>query len=62
MEASEDRGPSPEGNGGHGLHRIDPDVVAEILAAERTPGFIRLEVMLNSVIGRLVAVDRPRTD
>lgn len=43
-----------------GLHRIDSDVVPEILAAERPIGFVRLQVMLDSVIGRLVAVDRPR--
>jgi hypothetical protein len=63
MEASENRGMPPKGSGG-GLQRIDPDVVAEILAAsDRATGFSRLEMMLNSVIGRLVAVDggpRPR--
>jgi hypothetical protein len=64
MEASENRGMPLKGGGGSGLHRIDPDVVAEILgAADRASGFSRLELMLNGVIGRLVAVDggpRPR--
>jgi hypothetical protein len=58
MEASENRGLPPEGGGAPGLHRIDPNVVAEILAAERTSGFVRLQVMLDSVVGRLVAVDQ----
>jgi hypothetical protein len=58
MEASENRGHPPKGSGGPGLHRIDPDVVTEILAAaDQTTGFSRLELMLNNVIGRLVAVD-----
>jgi hypothetical protein len=60
MEASENRGLPRMGSGKAGLHRIDSDVVAEILAAERHTGFVRLQVMLDSVIGRLVAVDRPR--
>jgi hypothetical protein len=63
MEASEHRGPPPRGGGGTGLHRVEPDVVAEILAAsDHSTGFSRLELMLNNVIGRLVAVDgvRPR--
>jgi hypothetical protein len=59
MEASENRGMPPKGSGG-GLQRIDPDLVAEILAADRATGFFRLQLMLDSVIGRLVAVDRPR--
>ena len=61
MEASENRGLPPRGGGGTGLHRVDPDVVAEILAAsEHSTGFSRLELMLNDVIGRLVAVEGPR--
>jgi hypothetical protein len=63
MEASENRGLPPTGSGG-GLQRIDPDVVAEIIAApDHATGFSRLELMLDGVIGRLVAVDcgpRPR--
>ncbi len=48
------------GSGQPGLHRIDSQVVAEMLAAESPTGFLRLQVMLDSVIDRLVAVDRPR--
>ena len=62
MEASEHRGLPPLGGGGSGLHQIDRGSVAEILAAsDRAGGFSRLELMLNDVIGRLVAVEpRPR--
>jgi len=60
MEASENRGLPRMGSGKRGLHRIDSEVVAEILAAESPTGFLRLQVMLDSVIGRLVAVDPPR--
>jgi len=60
MEASENRGLTRLGSGKPGLHRTDSDVVAEIVAAGHPTGFIRLQVMLVSVIGRLVAVDRPR--
>ena len=60
MEASENRGLPRMGSGKPGLHRIDSEVVAEILAAESPTGFLRLQVMLDSVIGRLVAVDPPR--
>jgi hypothetical protein len=61
MEASENRGLPPMGGGGTGLHRVEPHVVAEILAAsEHATGFSRLELMLDNVLGRLVAVDRPQ--
>jgi len=60
MEASENRGLPRLGSGKPGLHRIDSDVGAEIVAAGHPTGFVRLQVMLDSVIGRLVAVDRPR--
>lgn len=60
MEASENRGLPRLGTGKPGLHRIDSDVAAEIVPAGHPTGFIRLQVMLDSVIGRLVAVDRPR--
>jgi hypothetical protein len=60
MEASENRGLPRLGTGKPGLHRIDSNVVAEIVATGHPTGFIRLQVMLDSVIGRLVAVDRPR--
>ena len=60
MEASENRGLTRLGSGKPGLHRIDSDVVAKILAAGRPTGFVRLQFMLDSVIGRLVAVDRSR--
>jgi hypothetical protein len=58
MEASENRGMPPKGSGG-GLQRIDPDVVAEILAAsDRATGFSRLEMMLMAVLPRLVGETR----
>jgi hypothetical protein len=60
MEASENRGLPRMGSGKPGLHRIDSQVVEEILATESPTGFFRLQVMLDSVIGRLVAVDPPR--
>jgi len=60
MEASENRGLPRLGTGKPGLHRIDSNVVAEIVATGHPTGFIRLQVMLDSVIGRLVAVERPR--
>ena len=60
MEAFENRGLTRLGSGKPGLHRIDSGAVAEILAAGHLTGFVRLQVMLDSVIGRLVAVDRPR--
>jgi len=60
MEASENRGLPRMGSGQPGLHRIDSQVVAEMLATESSAGFLRLQVMLDSVIDRLVAVDRPR--
>ena len=58
MEASENRGLSSKGGREPGLHRIDRAAVAEILAGEDTAGFARLQVMLDSVIGRLVAIDQ----
>jgi hypothetical protein len=61
MEASENRGQPPVGGGGTGLHRIDRAVVAEILgSSEHATGFSRLQLMLDNVIGRLVAGEGPR--
>jgi len=55
MEASENTGLPPQGGGGTGLHRIDPDRVIQTLgSAERAGGYARLEVMLNAVLPRLV--------
>ena len=55
MEASENAGISPEGSGGTGLHRVDPDRVAQTLGPDRqAAGYLRLELMLNSVLPRLV--------
>jgi hypothetical protein len=60
MEASENKGLLPRKVSGEPApQRIDSSVVAQILAAERSAGFLRLQVMLDSVIGRLVAVDPP---
>jgi len=56
MEASENAGPPLEGRGGTGLHRLDPDRVAEILAGlKHAAGSTRLELMLHTVFARLVA-------
>jgi len=53
MEASENTEPS-QGGGVAGLHRIDPDRVAQTLGSERrAAGYSRLELMLNSVLPRL---------
>lgn len=61
MEASENEGPRPQGGGRTGLHRIDPDRVAQTLGSERNAaGFARLELMLNAVMPRLVGDTRGR--
>jgi hypothetical protein len=60
MEAFENRGMSSQGGREPGLHRIDRAAVAEILSGEDAAGFARLQVMLDSVIGQLVAVDETR--
>jgi hypothetical protein len=58
MEASENTGLPPRGGGGAGLHRIDPARVAHTLRSpEHAGGYARLEVMLNSVLPRLVATE-----
>jgi hypothetical protein len=55
MEASENRGRSRQGRGGTDLHRIDPDRVAQTLGSGQHPdGYVRLELMLNSILPRLV--------
>ena len=55
MEASENAGISSEGGGSTGLHRVDPDRVAQTLGSDRqAAGYLRLELMLNSVLPRLV--------
>ena len=43
---------------GEGAVKVEDGQV--ILEAGRPTGFVRLQVMLDCVIGRLVAVDRPR--
>jgi hypothetical protein len=56
MEASENAGRSRPGRGGPALHRIDPDRVAQSLAADgNADGYARLHVMVNTVFDRLVA-------
>jgi hypothetical protein len=55
MEASENAGLPPEGGVGADLHRIDPDRVAQTLgSAKHAGGYARLELMLTSVLPRLV--------
>ena len=62
MEASENTGLPPRGGGGAGLHRIDPARVAHTLRSpEHARGYARLEVMLNSVLPRLVAYGSSRS-
>ena len=55
MEASENTGVAPPGSSGSGLHRVDPACVAQTLgSAEHAGGYARLEVMLTSILPRLV--------
>ena len=55
MEASENAVPPMDWRAKSALHRVEPDRVATALGSERyAPGFSRLEVMLNSVLPRLV--------
>ena len=59
MEASENTGHPLRRGGGAGLHRIDPARVAHTLRSpEHVDGYARLEVMLNSVLPRLVSDTR----
>jgi hypothetical protein len=61
MEASENTGGPRRGAGGAALHRIDPDRVAETLASSGSASsFARLDLMVNTIFDRLVAVDRGR--
>ncbi len=63
MEASENTGVAPRGGSGSRLHRVDPARVAETLgSAEHAGGYARLEVMLNSVLPRLVGEPSPSRD
>jgi hypothetical protein len=63
MEASENSGLPPQGGGGTGLHRIEPDRVAETLGSDRqAAGYSRLELMLTSVLPRLMGeTQAPKT-
>jgi hypothetical protein len=63
MEASENTGPPRQGSGGTGLHRVDPDRVEMTLGSDRhAAGFSRLELMLTSVLPRLVGEPpKPKT-
>jgi hypothetical protein len=55
MEASENAGLPLEGRGGSGaLKRMDLHLVSETLASGGDFGFSRLELMLNTVVARLV--------
>jgi hypothetical protein len=56
MEASQNAGPRRQGGGGPSLHRIDPERVAETLAAAgNASGFARLNLMVTTIFDRLVA-------
>ena len=59
MEASENTGLRPEGSRGAALHRIDPNRVAGRLSQDSdTAGFARLNLMVGTIFGRLVAGER----
>jgi hypothetical protein len=63
MEASENAGLPPEGGAGADLHRIDLDRVVQTLgSAKHGGGYARLELMLNSVLPRLVGEPSKRPD
>jgi hypothetical protein len=58
MEASENRGLPRHGGARPELHRIDPDRVAERLSSGgNAAGFVRLNLMVNTIFDRLVAAD-----
>jgi hypothetical protein len=59
MEPSESAGPRRPGGGGLAPHRIDPERVSENLASgTNAAGFARLDLMVNTVLDRLVGEDR----
>ncbi len=61
MEASENPQLRSQGRA-PALHRIDPDRVAEALSpGGNATGFARLNLMVNTVFGRLVASDERRS-
>jgi hypothetical protein len=56
MEASENTGLRRQGGRCPALHRIDPNRVAETLSSGgHAAGFARLDLMVNTIIHRLVA-------
>ena len=58
MEASENTGARPPERG-TGLYRVDPDRVTQTLGSpQHAGGYARLEVMLNSILPRLVGEAR----
>jgi hypothetical protein len=63
MEASENTGPSRRGDGDTALQRIGPDRVAVTLGSDRhAAGYSRLELMLTSILPRLVGEQpKPKT-
>jgi len=62
MEASENAGLTSRGGCGPALHRIDPNRVAETLLPDgNAAGFARLNLMVNTVLDRLVASDERRS-
>ena len=55
MEASENPGLPREGCGGTDLHRIDLHRVTELLRSDgQAAGFARLDVMVSTILPRLV--------
>jgi hypothetical protein len=56
MEASENVEPSRQGSSGPALHRVDPDrVTATLSSGSNAAGLARLDLMVNTIFGRLVA-------
>jgi hypothetical protein len=61
MEASENMGPPREGNRGSGIHQVDPHRVVTTLGSSdrHAAGYSRLELMLTSILPRLVGESGP---
>jgi hypothetical protein len=54
MKASKNTAAPRQGGGVPALHRVDPERVAEALSAGNEAGYARLNLMLGTVLDRLV--------
>jgi hypothetical protein len=62
MEAAENAVPPVDWRAKPALHGVEPDRVAKALGSERyAAGMARLELMLTSVLPRLVGETTPKT-